>query len=62
MCGIEENLIETEISSGEEDLEEDDFNEEFDDFSEGSFEEDGKIEIKEDTKKEENKKEFYNSF
>ena len=51
----EENLIETEISSDEEDLEED---EEFDDFSEESFEEDEKIEIKEDTKKEENKKEI----
>lgn len=51
----EEKLIETEISSGEEDLEED---EEFDEFSEESFEEDEKIEIKEDTKKEENKKEI----
>ena len=51
----EEKLIETEISSDDEDLEED---EKFDDFSEESFEEDEKIEIKEDTKKEENKKEI----
>ena len=51
----EEKLIETEISSDEEDIEED---EKFDNFSEESFEEDEKIEIKEDTKKEENKKEI----